>query len=96
MEEECEVAYIFAIENYKAAIKEMFLNRDNSPVDSIELFSMFKRAREIGMQEFKVMNQIRDKFQNYGDYLEKLQKYINDQEQTLIEINENIAKQLAY
>lgn len=93
MEEECEIAYILATESYKAQIKELFLNRDNSPVESSELFSMFKRAREGSMQEFRVRSEIRDKFANYSDYLEKLQTYINNQEDTLIEINENISKQ---
>lgn len=93
MEEECEVAYVLATETYKAAIKEMFSGRDNSPVDSAELFSMFKNARDAGLQDFRVPVEVREKFTNYPDYVDKLEAYINQQEDTLIDINENIATQ---
>lgn len=93
MEEECEVAYMLATESYKAMIKEMFSGRDNSPVDSLDLFAMFKRARDICVQEFKILHEVREKFANYSDYVERLQTYINQQEDILIEINENISKQ---
>jgi len=93
MEEECEVAYMLATESYKTAIKEMFSGRDNSPVESLELFGMFKQARDRSMDAFRIQPGIREKFANYTDYVDKLQNYINQQEDTLIEINENISKQ---
>ena len=93
MEEECEVAYILATESYKTAIREMFSGRDNSPVESQELFNMFKQARSQGMKDFRVQAEVRDKFVNYPDYVDKLQNYINQQEDALIDINENISKQ---
>ena len=84
---------MLATESYKASIKEMFSNRDNAPVNSFELFNMFKRARDTGMQDFKVQPGVREKYVNYSDYVDKLEAFINQQEDTLIEINENIAAQ---
>ena len=92
MEEECEVAYMLATEAYKATIKEQFSGRDNSPVDSAELFVMFKRARDAGISEFRIQPEVRAKYADYPNFLDKLQNYINQQEDTLIEINENISK----
>lgn len=94
MEEECEVAYMLATEAYKNTIKEQFSGRDNSPVDSIELFAMFKRARDVGIQEFRVPSEVRSRHADYSKYVDRLQNYINQQEDTLIEINENIARVL--
>lgn len=93
MEEECEVAYMLATESYKMLIKEMFLGRDNSPVDSLELFVMFKQARDAAIKDFRVQPEVREKYANYSDYIDRLQNFINQQEDTLVDINENIAKQ---
>ena len=93
MEEECEVAYMLASESYKECVKDMFSGRDSSPVDSLELFSMFKQARDVAISDFRVPASVREKFAGYNEYVDRLQNYINQQEDTLVEINENIAKQ---
>lgn len=92
MEEECQVAYMLATEAYKRTIKDQFSGRDNSPVESAELFAMFKRARDNGVEEFKVQAEVRSKYADYSNFVDRLQNYINQQEDTLIEINENISK----
>lgn len=83
---------MLATEAYKNTIKEQFSGRDNSPVDAAELFMMFKRARDTGMQEFRVLPEVRNKYADYSNYVDRLQNYVNQQEDTLIEINENISK----
>ena len=92
MEEECEASYMLATEAYKNIIREQFSGRDNSPVDAAELFAMFKRARDGGVQEFRVQPEVRAKYSEYNNFVDRLQNYINQQEDTLIEINENISK----
>ncbi len=47
----------------------------------------------MAMEEFTISQNIRERFPNYNEYLDRLQDYINDQEVKLTEINDNLAEE---
>lgn len=93
MEEECEISLIFATDMYKNFIKEKFSGVEKEPIETAVLFSYFTAARDKAMDEFNIIGEIREKYTNYPDYVDRLQNFINEQEDKLIEINENLAKE---
>lgn len=93
MEEECEISLLLATDEYKKFMKDKFQGKDNEPVETALLFEFFTQARDRAMDEFNIIGEIRDKYSNYPDFVDKLQNYINDQEDKIIEINENLAKE---
>lgn len=68
----------------------MFGNR-TEPVPVKELYSLFADARQSAIQSFQVQRQIRERYEEYETFLDKLQNFILDQEDKLRRINEDLA-----
>jgi hypothetical protein len=92
LEQECEICLKQASDSYKEELSKYFANR-KEPVEANELFKFFASARDTAINEFVVIGEIREKYEQYDDYLDKLQSYINDQEDKLTEINESLAEE---
>lgn len=90
MEQECEISLKIASDKYKEELSKYFAQRKD-PVEADELFKFFADSRDKAINEFTINGEIREKYQEYDDYLDKLQNYINDQEDKLTEINESLA-----
>ena len=74
-------------------MKDKFGGNENEPIETALLFEYFTQARDRAMDEFNIIGEIRDKYSNYPDFVDKLQNYINEQEDSIIDINENLAKE---
>jgi hypothetical protein len=90
LQQECDIAYNYAVENYTESLKKYFTNR-NEPFDVKQLFDILKEIRDNAIDEFAIIGEVREKYKNYDDYLNRIQAYVNKQEETIIQINENLA-----
>ena len=91
MQQECEIAYNFAIESYTQNLKQNFLNR-TEPFESQILFRTLKIIRDTSIEEFALSAEIRERFKDYDEYLNRIESYIAKQEETIIQVNENLAE----
>lgn len=91
LQQECDLAFSQAIDNYNKNLRTHFQNR-NEPFDTQELFIILKDAREGAIEEFGIIGEVREKYPNYDDYLLQIQGIINKQETMIININENLAE----
>ena len=91
LQQECDMAYNYAVENYTENLKKYFTDR-NEPFEIPKLFEILKTIRDNAIDEFAIIGEVREKYKDYDDYLNRIQVYINKQEETIIQINENLAE----
>lgn len=91
MQQECEMAYNLAVESYTNSLKKYFTDR-NEPFEIPQLFEILKNIRDGSIDEFAIIGEVREKYRDYDDYLNRIQTYINDQEKTIVQINESLAE----
>ena len=91
MQQECEIAYNFAIESYTQNLKQNFLNRTD-PFDAPILFRSLRIIRGTSIEEFALTAEITERFKDYDEYLNRIESYIAKQEETIIQVNENLAE----
>lgn len=56
---------------------------------------ILKDTRDHAIDDFVVSGDVRDKYDQYEEYLKKLQDFMNMREEKIIEINENLAEEWA-
>ena len=95
LEQECEITFNIAVENYNEDLKQHFINR-SEPFDVPTLFQILKNSRDVAIDDFAIVGEVREKYRNYEDFLNRLQTFINTQEAKIIDINENLADELIY
>ena len=54
---------------------------------------MLKDTRDHAIDDFIVSGDVRDKYEQYEEYLKKLQDFMNMREEKIIEINETLAEE---
>ena len=95
LQQECEIAYSFALESYTQNLKQNFMNRAD-PFDIETLFSTLKVIKDKAIDEFALPAEVREKYKDYDEYLNKLETYISKQEETIINVNETLAEKYYY
>ena len=90
LEQECQITLATTNENYNTELKKFFADR-NEPFETDELFGILKAARDRAIDEFVISGEIREKYQNYYDYLQQLQDFMSLREEKIMEINDNLA-----
>lgn len=56
---------------------------------------VLKDTRDHAIDDFIVAGDVRDKYDQYEEYLKKLQDFMNMREEKIIEINETLAEEWA-
>ena len=91
LQQECDVAFNNSVENYTESLRKYFAQREE-PFEVPQLFEILKESRDSAIDQFDVIGEVREKYANYDQYVNRVQQYINEQEGKIIAINENKAE----
>ena len=87
---ECEVALKYAVETHTQTLRTHVAQREEA-FEPGELCAVFREARDLATEQFRVHEDVRKKFEDYASYHARLQQHIFELEAKILGINEDKA-----